>query len=218
METVEEDGQEEHPEMDFFAAAYVKEKTPCYSKVIDNTWKFRLFGWVQRAVDDAERMWPAKGFLILTSRKSSQARPAAIQIPLLSFRPVNEGKRSRLRKRMATARSIRYWLKSEHTEKMDKAEINHVPKLPELHRCIGSSCRNNTMPYVKVDEEYSLIMSKFQRGVEQLLKALYSMRNSIIPSCASGETVRGLPVLQVDAGVTVPKPSNLQVNLFIYSR
>lgn len=72
METVEEeDEQEEHPEMDFFAAAYVrKEKTPCYSKVIDNTWKFRLFGWVQRAVDDAERMWSAKGFLILRAGRA----------------------------------------------------------------------------------------------------------------------------------------------------
>lgn len=38
--------------------------------------------------------------------------------------------------------------------KMDKAEINHVPKLPELHRCIGSSCKNNTMPCMKTDEEY----------------------------------------------------------------
>jgi hypothetical protein len=57
-------------------------------------------------------------------------------------------------------------------------------------------------------------MSKFQRGVEQLLKALYSMRNSIILSCASGETVRGLPVLQVDAGVTVPPSTCKSIYLF----
>jgi hypothetical protein len=48
--TVEEDEQEECPEVNFVAAAYVgKEKTPYYSyysKMIDNTWEFRLFGWV----------------------------------------------------------------------------------------------------------------------------------------------------------------------------
>jgi hypothetical protein len=66
--TVEEDEQEERLEVNFFAAAYVgKEKTPYYSKMIDNIWEFRLFGWVQKAVDVAERKWSAKGFLIHNS-------------------------------------------------------------------------------------------------------------------------------------------------------
>jgi hypothetical protein len=37
---------------------------------------------------------------------------------------------------------------------MDKAELNHVPKLLELHECVASSCRNNTMPCIKIGEEY----------------------------------------------------------------
>jgi hypothetical protein len=38
--------------------------------------------------------------------------------------------------------------------KMDKSELNHVPKLLELHECVASSCRNHTMPCVKVGEEH----------------------------------------------------------------
>jgi len=41
----EEDEQEDHPKVNVFAAAYVgKEKTPYYSKIIDNIWEFQLFG------------------------------------------------------------------------------------------------------------------------------------------------------------------------------
>src|SRR3954451_12301830 len=38
--------------------------------------------------------------------------------------------------------------------KMDKAELNRVPKLLELHECVASTCRNHTMPCVKVGEEH----------------------------------------------------------------
>jgi hypothetical protein len=68
--TVEEDEQEERLEVNFFAAAYVgKEKTPYYSKMIDNIWEFWLFGWVQKAVDVAEQKWSAKGSYISHTRQ-----------------------------------------------------------------------------------------------------------------------------------------------------
>jgi hypothetical protein len=43
--TIEKDKQEKRPEMNFFAVTYVeKEKTPYYSKIINNIWEFQLFG------------------------------------------------------------------------------------------------------------------------------------------------------------------------------
>lgn len=62
----EEEEQEERPEVNSFSAAYVgKEMTPCYSKIIDNIWEFRL---TERTKDLEESIQRAKSGGSHTSR------------------------------------------------------------------------------------------------------------------------------------------------------
>ena len=69
----------------------------------------------------------------LSSRKRGKATPASSK------------KTGKIGKQLALERVHRL---------VDKAELNHVAKLIELHECLAASCRNNSLPCVKVGEEH----------------------------------------------------------------
>jgi hypothetical protein len=210
----EEEEQEERPEVNFFAAAYIgKEKAPCYSKIIDNIWEFRLFNWAQKAVDAAELKWSAKGFSIekgamtaTITAKSTRPSPLTLsngedwQACLRELERLNRKGASSIRvelrlqleaverpdepeeltssfgsdsdpftfvpsrkrgkttpassKKNGNSKIDKMLAQERSHRKIDKTELNHVSKLLELHECVASSCRNNTMPCVKVGEEH----------------------------------------------------------------
>jgi hypothetical protein len=69
--------------VDFFAAAYVgREKTPYYSKIIDSIWEFRLFGWVQKAVNAAGHIETVALDAFISYSSSMKMRTSSIVVCL----------------------------------------------------------------------------------------------------------------------------------------
>jgi hypothetical protein len=63
--TVEDNSEDNRPEVHFIAAGYIgKEKAPCYSKILPTIRDFRLFSWESEVITTAERKWSAKGFTV----------------------------------------------------------------------------------------------------------------------------------------------------------
>jgi hypothetical protein len=119
METVEEDEQEEHPEM------VRKEKTPCYSKVIDMeisaVWLGAKGSRRCRANVVSERGFGPNEPEELTSSSGSDSDPFAFVPSCERGKAIPASKKngdSKIDKILAQERTYR---------KMDKAEINHVP-------------------------------------------------------------------------------------------
>jgi hypothetical protein len=52
---------------------------------------------------------------------------------------------------------------------INKAELNYVPQLIELHECVSSTCGNNSMPCVKVGEEYIKLTHEHVRAWSKVI-------------------------------------------------
>jgi hypothetical protein len=70
----------------------------------------------------------------LSSRKRGKATPAS-----------KKGGNSKIEKQLALERGYRL---------IDQAELNNVPQIIQLHECSAGSCRNNSLPCVKVGDEH----------------------------------------------------------------
>ena len=212
LPSVEDDSEEERPEVHFLAAAFIgKEKTPCSSKMISNIWNFRLYTWEKDVIAAAAPKWLGKGLTIgkesmtvtvsaknikpfvLTvcervdwqgaidevdklNAKGATSIRVELRLQLEASDPPNEEDRltssdsewaffqSARRRSKAPASSKKSGNGNSKIEKqlaleryhrqMDRADLNHVSKLMELHECIAGSCNNNSLPCVKIDDEH----------------------------------------------------------------